>query len=40
MSEEPQENTGQPPAPVLYAVYAVLFLVLLGTLIAVGIYAG
>ena len=39
MTEEPEEATGEPPAIVLYAIYAVLAAVLIGVLIVVGIYA-
>ena len=38
MTEEPEEATGEPPAIVLYAIYAVLAAVLIGVLIVVGIY--
>ena len=38
MTEEPQENAGEPPAIVLYAIYATLFAVLIGVLIVVGVY--
>ena len=38
MTEEPEENTGQPPAMVLYAIYAALFAVLIAVLILVGVY--
>lgn len=40
MSEQPEEPTDQPPAAALYAIYATLFVVLLGTLIAVAIFVG
>ncbi len=39
MTEETDETNGQPPAIVLYAVYATLFAVLLAVLILVGVYA-
>jgi hypothetical protein len=38
VSEEPEEHTGEPPAIVLYAIYALLVAVLIGVLIAVGVY--
>ena len=38
MTEEPEEPTGEPPAIVLYAIYATLFAVLLAVLILVGVY--
>ena len=38
MSEEPEEGVGEPPAIVLYAIYAVLAAVLIGVLIVVGVY--
>lgn len=43
MTEEPQENAGEPPAGeppaiVLYVIYATLFAVLIGVLIVVGVY--
>ncbi len=37
MTEEP-EDSGEPPAIVLYAIYAILAAVLIGVLILVGIY--
>lgn len=44
MTEEPQEESGErpvgePPAIVLYAIYALLVAVFIGVLIAVGVYA-
>ena len=38
MTEESEEDTGTPPAIVLYAIYATLFAVLLAVLILAGIY--
>ena len=38
MTEEPEEGTGEPPAIVLYAIYATLFAVLIGVLIVVAVY--
>ncbi len=43
MTEEPEEDAGgspvgEPPAIVLYAIYAMLFAVLIAVLILVGIY--
>jgi len=43
MTQEPEEDTGepqagQPPAIVLYAIYATLVVVLIGVLILVGVY--
>ncbi len=38
MTNEPDEDTGEPPAIVLYAIYAMLAAVLIGVLIVVGIY--
>ncbi len=38
MTEEPKEATGQPPAIILYAVYATLVAVLIAVLIIVGVY--
>ncbi len=42
MTEEPQDSgepqAGEPPAIVLYAIYAMLAAVLIGVLIVVGIY--
>ncbi len=38
MTNEPDEDTGEPPAIVLYAIYALLAAVLIGVLIVVGIY--
>ena len=43
MTEEPQEDAGgsqagEPPAIVLYAIYAMLAVVLIGVLIAVAVY--
>ncbi len=38
MTQEPEEDTGAPPAIVLYAIYAMLFAVLVTVLILVGIY--
>ena len=38
MTEEPEDATGEPPAIVLYAIYATLFAVLIGVLIVVGVY--
>ncbi len=39
MTEEPHDDSGEPPAIVLYAIYATLFAVLIAVLILVGIYA-
>lgn len=39
MTEESEEDTGTPPAIVLYVVYATLFAILLAVLILVGVYA-
>ncbi len=44
MTEEPQVDSGEPqagepPAIVLYAIYATLFAVLIGVLIVVAVYA-
>ena len=39
MTDEPEEDTGAPPAIVLYVIYATLVAVFVGVLIAVGIYA-
>ena len=38
MTEESEEDTGAPPAIVLYAIYATLFAVLIAVLILVGVY--
>ena len=38
MTEEPEEDTSQHPAMVLYAIYAALFAVLIAVLILVGVY--
>ncbi len=38
MTDEPEESTGEPPAIVLYAIYATLAAVLVAVLILVGIY--
>ena len=38
MTEEPEEDTGAPPAIVLYAIYATLIAVLIAVLILAGIY--
>ena len=38
MTDESEEDTGTPPAIVLYAVYATLFAVLIAVLILVGVY--
>ena len=38
MTDESEEPAGQPPAMVLYAIYATLFVVLIAVLILVGIY--
>ena len=37
-SPEPQRRPGEPPAPVLYAIYAALFVILVATLVIVGVY--
>ena len=37
-SQEPPRRPGEPPAPVLYAIYAALFIVLVATLVIVGVY--
>ena len=39
MTEEHEDATGEPPAIVLYAIYATLFAVLIAVLIVVGVYA-
>ena len=38
MTDESEERAGEPPAIVLYAIYATLFAVLIGVLIVVGVY--
>ncbi len=38
MTEEPEDATGEPPAIVLYLIYATLVAVLIGVLILVGVY--
>ncbi len=38
MTEEPEGNTGGPPAMVLYVIYALLVAVFVGVLIAVAVY--
>ena len=39
MTEEPEADTGEPPAIVLYIVYATLVAILFAVLILVGVYA-
>ena len=38
MADEPPEEQGLPPQPVLFAVYAALFVTLIVVLILVGVY--
>ncbi len=38
MTDESEESTGEPPAIVLYAIYATLVAILIAVLIIVGVY--